>query len=62
MIIGRVPTAEKCSLDTLVWFSLIRGSFVRTSFQIAHTLVASWFELVNMLIGAFGLQIQSFNM
>lgn len=53
MIIERVPTAEKCSLDTLVWlglvpvrarkklFSLLRGSFVRINFQIVHTLVAS---------------------
>jgi hypothetical protein len=53
MIIDRVPTAEKCSLDTLVWlglvterarkklFSLLRGSYLRTNSQIAHTLVAS---------------------
>lgn len=52
MTMERVPTAEKCSLDTFVWFglvperarkklfSLLRGSLVRTNPQIAHTLIA----------------------
>lgn len=72
MTMERVPTAERCSLDTFVWFglvperarkklfSLLRGSLVRTNPQIAHT-YRLLIELVNMLIEAFRPQIQSFN-